>query len=359
VRLVKFNERMVGNGQPCFITFEAGPTHNGLESAKRLVKLASENGADAVKFQILDPDRLVADKNQLFSYDVLVDRENNKTETISEPLYDIFVRRSMSKNEWHELKRYCDDLGLVFFATIGFDDEIKFLEELGCHSIKIASADVNHFPLIRRAAKTGMCIQLDTGKSSIGEIETATDIIRMEGNDKIIIHHCPSGYPARLDSINLQIIQTLKNVFPYPIAFSDHTPGAVMDIAAVALGANLVEKTITEDRTTPSVEHIMSLEPQEMRTFVNTIREVELAMGKRQRILHPEEKKNRLALRRSVFLSKDAKAGTQLKACDVEFRRPGFGISPDRYEELLESKLIRNLSKGYCLKLTDLIGGQQ
>lgn len=359
MRLVKFNERMVGDGQPCFITFEAGPTHNGLESAKRLVQLAAENGADAVKFQILDPDRLVADKKQVFSYEVLIDRETNKTEIITEPLYDIFVRRSMNKNEWHELKHYSDRLGLAFFATVGFDDEIDFLDELGCHSIKIASADVNHFPLIRRAARTGMCIQLDTGKSSIGEIETATDIIRAEGNENIIIHHCPSGYPARLDSINLQVIGTLKNVFPYPIAFSDHTPGTVMDIAAVTLGANLVEKTITEDRTTRSVEHIMSLEPQEMSAFVNTIREVEIAMGKRQRILHPEEKENRLALRRSIFLAEDAKAGTQLKACKVEFRRPGFGISPDRYEELLDSEINRDLSKGYCLKLTDLIGSQQ
>lgn len=356
MNVVKFNERIVGDGQPCFITFEAGPTHNGLASAKRLVKLAAENGADAVKFQILDPERLVADKKQLFSYDILIDRESNRTETINEPLYDIFVRRALKKSEWHELKRYCDELGLAFFATIGFDDEIDFLEELGCHSIKIASADVNHFPLIRRAAKTGMCIQLDTGKSSIGEIETAVDIVRAAGNNNIIIHHCPSGYPARLDSVNLNVIQTLRNLFPYPIAFSDHTAGAVMDIAAVALGANLVEKTITEDRTTRSVEHIMSLEPPEMRAFVNTIREIEIALGKKQRILHPEEKKKRLALRRSVFLTEDTRAGVKLKDCAIEFRRPGFGISPDRYEELLETQLMRDLAKGYCLKLTDLIG---
>lgn len=358
MNLVKFNERLVGDGQPCFITFEAGPTHNGLGSAKRLVKLAAENGADAVKFQILDPERLVADKKQLFSYDILLDKQTNQTKTLSEPLYDIFVRRSMKKTQWHELKKDCDKLGLAFFATIGFDDEIDFLEKLGCHSIKIASADVNHFPLIRRAAKTGMCIQLDTGKASISEIETAIDIIRSQGNNNIIIHHCPSGYPARLDSINLNIIKTLKNLFPYPVAFSDHTSGAVMDIAAVALGANLVEKTITEDRATRSVEHIMSLEPLEMRAFVNTIREVEIAMGNKQRILHSEEKKKRLAVRRSVFLAEDAKTGIKLRDCTVEFRRPGFGISPDRYEELLETQLVRDLPKGHCLKLTDLIGGE-
>lgn len=352
---VKFGKRIVGDGEACFITFEAGPTHNGLESAKRLVKLAAEAKADAVKFQILDPERLVGDRKQRFTYDVLVDRASNTTETVSEPLYDIFSRRSLERHEWHALKKYSDTLGLAFFATVGFDDEIDFLDELGCDSIKIASADVNHSPLIRRAAKTGMCIQLDTGKSSIGEIETAVDIVRSEGNENIIIHHCPSGYPARLESINLNVIPSLKRIFPYPIAFSDHTVGANMDIAAVALGANLVEKTITEDRMTRSVEHVMSLEPDEMKGFVDTIQALEIALGSERRVLHLEEKKNRIAHRRSVFLKEGIEQGVRLGDCAVEFRRPGFGIPPDRYEELLNAKIIRDLPKGHCLALSDLL----
>ena len=355
MQIVRFNKRIVGDGHPCFITFEAGPTHNGLDSAKRLVKLAALAGADAVKFQILDPDRLVADRKQLFTYQVLVDRSSGKMETISESLYDIFVRRALTQQEWRELKKYCDELDLIFFATVGFIDEIELLENIGCHSVKIASADVNHFPLIRRAAKTGMCIQLDTGKSSVGEIEMAVDVIRSEGNENIIIHHCPSGYPARLESINLNVIPTLRRVFPYPIAFSDHTPGNTMDIAAVALGANLVEKTITEDRTTRSVEHVMSLEPEEMKNFISTIREVEMALGSAQRVLHPKEKEDRLAIRRSVYLTKPAKRGAKLRDCPIEFRRPGFGIAPDRYEELLEATLTSDLPTGHCLRLTDLV----
>lgn len=352
---VKFGNRIVGEDHPCFITFEAGPTHNGLESAKRLVKYAAEAGADAVKFQIIDPDRLVADRSQLFTYKVLLDKATETMEEVSEPLYDIFVRRSLQQSEWHALKRYCDTLNLAFFATVGFEEEVDFLKELGCHSIKIASADVNHFPLIRRAARTGMCIQLDTGKSSFGEIETAVEIIRSEGNSDIIIHQCPSGYPARLDSIHLNVIPTLKRLFSYPVAFSDHTPGATMDIAAVALGANLVEKTITEDRTTRSVEHVMSIEPDEMKQFVRTIREVEIAMGNTQRILHPEEKKNRIAHRRSAFLRDNVKKGMRLKDCDVEFRRPGYGLSPDRYEELLEAVFLKDIPAGERLNVRDLV----
>ena len=192
--MVNFGKRKVGDGQPCFITFEAGPTHDGLESAKRLVSLAAEAGADAIKFQILDPDRLVADKKQLFTYDVLIDRDTGKTETVSESLCDILCRRALDKREWIELKTHSDGLGLAFFATIGFDDEMELLEELGCDSVKNGSADVNHWPLIRKAAKTGMCIQLDIGNANIGEIEEAADIIRSEGNENIIIHNCTSGY---------------------------------------------------------------------------------------------------------------------------------------------------------------------
>jgi N,N'-diacetyllegionaminate synthase len=353
-RRVHIGNGAVGDGESVYIVFEAGPTHDGLESAKALVTHAAKSGAHAIKFQIVDPDRLVADRKQPFSYEVLVDRASGKTETVVEPLYDILRRRVLTKDQWRWLKMHCDQQGLAFFATVTFDDEIALLEMLGCHSIKIASADVNHFPLIRRAARTGMCLQLDTGNSDLGEIEAAIDVIRSEGNESIIIHQCPSGYPARLDSINLRIIQTLRQMFPYPVAFSDHTPGVVMDIAAVAMGANLVEKTITLDRMTRSVEHIMSIEPPDMVQFVNTIGDVQRAMGMPRRILHEAEHKRRLAIRRSTFLDGPAKAGTRLSDCRVMFRRPGHGLGPDQYEQMANTQLRRDLPAGHMILLSDL-----
>jgi len=305
-------------------------------------------------FQILDPDRLVADKTQPFSYDVLLDPVSEKTETVTEPLYDILCRRALNKDEWKAVKHHSDQMKLAFFATIGFDDEIAFLEELSCDSIKIASSDVNHWPLIRRAARTGMCIQLDTGNANIGEIEEAVDIVRSEGNENIIIHNCPSGYPARLESINLNIIPTLKRMFPYPVAYSDHTPGWDMDIAAVALGANLVEKTITTDRTIRSVEHIFSLEPEEMSAFVKIIRDVEVAMGSPRRILHPHEKEKRIATRRSAFLKSAVRKGLLLSEADVEFRRPGHGIPPNVFESLLNYHFTKALPDGHLIEFSDL-----
>jgi sialic acid synthase SpsE len=354
--MVKFGNRLVGDGHPCFVTYEAGPTHSGAESAKRLATLAAQAGADAIKFQILDPDRLVSDRSQMFEYEILVDRKTERTEKVAEPLYDLLARRSLPQRDWRDVKRHCDGLGLAFFATVGFEDEIAFLEEIGCHSIKIASADVNHFPLIRRAARTGMCLQLDTGSASLGEVEAAVDVVRAAGNDNIIIHQCPSGYPARLESINLNIIPTLKRMFGFPVAYSDHTPGWEMDIAAVSLGANLVEKTITEDRTTRSIEHIFSLEPGEMREFVVKIRSLETAFGTSRRILHEDELKKRARVRRSAHLVASVRTGMSLREAQVDFRRPGFGVGPDVYESALDMRFRHDLPAGHVLKLSDLDG---
>jgi sialic acid synthase SpsE len=354
---VLIGDKAIGSGHPCFICFEAGPTHNGLESAMRLIKCAADAGADAIKFQIFDPDRLIADRSVPFTYQVLIDRETGQKKDVTEPLYDIFVRRALTDQEWRELKNYSDTQGLSFFATIGDLESLELVQSMSVDSVKIASADVNHLPLIRAVARTGLSVQLDTGSASFGEIEVAVDTIHAEGNDKIIIHNCPSGYPARLSSINLKMLQTLKDLFSCPVAYSDHSPGIEMDIAAVALGADLIEKTITEDRTTPSVEHIMSIEPFEMLELVKVVREVETAMGDTRRILSPAENDQRLAVRRSVYLAEPGKAGQRLRDVAVDFRRPGFGIGPDMYETLLENRLKHDLQVGHALRIDDLDHG--
>lgn len=356
--MITIGNKRIGSNEPTFITFEAGPTHSGLESAKRLVKHASDVGGDAIKFQIFDADRLVEDKMQLFTYQKLIDRKTNELETVEEPLYDILKRRCLNNNEWLELKAYCDDIGMAFFSTVGFEEDIELLIKMNCDSIKIASADINYFPLIKKSAETGMSIQLDTGMATLAEIEMAIDVVRQTGNENIIIHHCPSGYPARLESINLNVIRTLKQMFDYPIAFSDHTPGREMDLVAVAMGVNMVEKTITEDRMTPSVEHVMSLEPHEMQDFVLSIRNMEIALGNGRRSMSGEEKIKRNAVRRSLFLQEPAKKGQKLRNCKIEFRRPGFGIAPDRFEELLDAELSDDLPAGHMLSLPNLIWTQ-
>jgi N,N'-diacetyllegionaminate synthase len=351
--IVLHNRRPIGDGNPCFIVFEAGPTHNGKDSALELAKAAAESGADAIKFQILNPDRLVSDRQQMFKYEVLVDEVSGKTETVEEPLYDILQRRYLNEIEWQEIKTFCDSHGLLFFATIGFLEELQFVEKLQCDSVKIASADINHWPLISAVAKTGMSIQLDTANATLGEVERAVDIVRQEGNERVIIHQCPSGYPARLPSINLRMIDTLRQMFDKPVAFSDHTPGADMDLAAIALGANLIEKTITKDRNTRSVEHVFSIETCELPSFIQRIRDLEVALGLNRRILSTDERKNRDRIRRSAFLKRETQAGTPIDGIDVEFRRPGDGIPPDLWEQLKGATLKHKLPEGTKLSMTD------
>lgn len=351
---IQINDNFVGDDASCFITFEAGPTHQGLESAKRLARHAKEAGGNAIKFQVFDPLRLVADPTLPFTYQVLADAVTGRMETVTEPLLDILLRRQLRLDEWRDLKHYCDDIDLAFFATACFHDDVDFLVGIGCQSIKIASADANHLPFIRYAAQTGLCIQLDTGMASLGEIELAVDSIHEEGNNNIIIHHCPSGYPAHLESINLRVIPTIKRVFGCPVAFSDHSVGWDMDIAALAIGANMLEKTITEDRTIRSAEHVMSLEPQDMRRFVEVIREMEVALGSPRRVLSDDERKKRNAIRRSLHVARDLPVGHILTEADIDYRRPGTGITPDRMPEVLARPLITNKTAGQRLEWDDL-----
>lgn len=351
--MVKINDKKIGNDSPVFIVFEAGPTHDGVDSAKELVQHAARAGADAVKFQILDPERLVPDRFQPFSYKILVDKQTEEQKEVTEPLYDILMRRYLTFDQWREVKDYCDEQGIQFFSTATYMDEVDFLKDIGSDTIKVCSGDVNHLPFIRYCAKTGMTIQLDTGNATIGEVERAYDEILKTGNDRVIIHNCPSGYPARLESINLRIIPTLKQMFNCPVAFSDHTPGWEMDIAAIALGANMVEKTITLDRTTPSVEHLFSLEPAEMKQFVRSVRNLETALGNTRRIIGDQELANSSGARRSIVLKKNVGRGDLLEESVIDYARPGKGIAPFMADELLGRKFTKDIPKGRMLDWSD------
>jgi sialic acid synthase SpsE len=180
------------------------------------------------------------------------------------------------------------------------------------------------------------------------------EIITAAGNERIIIHHCPSGYPARLESINLKILTTLRQMFEFPVAFSDHTPGWDMDVAAVALGANMVEKTHTLDRRTRSAEHIMSLEPDEAAAFVRAIRDVEVALGRPRRRMSEEEARGKLKARRSLFLTRGLRRGERLTADLVDWRRPGTGIVPADGRHALGRAVRRDLPAGALVRWDDL-----
>ncbi|MBU0482010.1 MAG: N-acetylneuraminate synthase family protein [Proteobacteria bacterium] len=351
---IRLGEKQIGEGFPVFIVFEAGPTHDGIDTAKKLVEEAAKAGADAVKFQLVDPVRLVPDRKQLFSYQILEERGGEAMRTVTEPLYDILSRRTLTREQWADVKAYCDSLGIVFFSTATFKDEVEFLAELGCESIKICSGDVDYLQFIDYCARKNVSLQFDTGNATLGDVERAVDVALAAGNDKLIVHNCPSGYPARLESINLRMILTLKTMFDCPVAFSDHTPGWEMDIAAVALGANLVEKTITLDRSTPSVEHLFSIEPKEMQQFVSHIRDLEVALGHPRRIMSDEERKKASAVRRSMIVSHDLNPGDVITEECIDFARPGFGIRPEMSHLILGRRLKKEIKAGSFVGLDDI-----
>jgi len=333
-----------------YIVLEAGPTHNGIESAKQLAKMAKDAGANAVKFQLLYADRLMAKKDVAFSYKYLEYDDNNNEVFVehTEPLYDILKRRELSKDEWRSLKVYCDEIGITMFTTATYKDEVDFIvDELGMDSIKINSGDVNDLEFIKYCASKGVNIQLDTGNADIWEIERAVIEAEEAGCDNIIIHMCPSGYPAHLESVHLRMITTLKSLFPnHSIAFSDHSPGWDMDIAAVALGADMVEKTITLDRTIKSCEHSFSLEKEDAKKFIKSIREVEIALGDSRRTIPMDVREKRKVGRRSPYSLVALKKGDVITRDKFEFKRPGVGIISAEFDFFLGKKLTKDLPKG-------------
>lgn len=355
---VHINGREINRAnQPTYIIFEAGPTHYGLESAKQLVDMAKEANADAIKFQYLYASRLMADHSLEITYKYL-ERDANGNEEfkdITERAHTVLSRRELSREEWLELKAHCDAVGLPMISTVTFEDEVDFLiDEMQVSSLKLASADINFYSFIRycakRCAENDVNFQMDTGNADISEIEKAVLICEEEGLKNITIHLCPTGYPAHLESINLNMLRTLKQLFPnYAIAFSDHTPGGEMDVAAIALGADMVEKTITLDRTIKSTEHSFSLEKKEAKEFIDMLRRVEIALGESRRVIPADVKKKRIAGRRSPYAKRDLVAGEKVTIADFEFRRPEVGLNSYDFERILNKELIKDIKQGEVL----------
>jgi sialic acid synthase SpsE len=354
-KIISLGDKKIGPGQPVYIVFEAGPTHDGFETAIKLIDIAAEAGADAIKFQILNAEKIVSSRDVQFTYTRLVNEQSQELEEVTEPLLDILKRREMKWDEWTALIKYCRKKGIEFFSTATDEEELSFLNANGVNTVKICSGDVNYHYFLRQAARYEWSIQLDTGASSLGEIEAAVSLLEDSGFEKIIINHCPSGYPARLESINLRIIPTLRKMFAYPIAFSDHSPGFEMDIAAVALGANMIEKTITLDRTIRSPEHMMSLNPGGCKAFIQTIRDLEIAMGKSRRLLSEGEKLKRINVRRSLFAACHIKKGKRLTQSMIHYSRPGDGIPADMDVYVIGRKAKKDIAKGSKLHFENFV----
>jgi len=341
MRTVKIGKRSVGEGHPVFISFEAGATHAGLDNAKALCKAAADAGADAVKFQTVR----AAD---LMTADSKIEFETARGKQ-SESVRGALERRELSFDDWRRLKEHCDQLKLAFISTPSGPETVDLLADMGAAAIKVSKSDVNHRALIDYIARKRIPVILD-GRERFEDVEQAARICEKQGLSDIVIMHCPSGYPAQHAGIHLRAIRHIKEIFGYPVGYSDHSVGTAMNFAAIALGADLLEKTITADRSTEAVEHYMSLEPRELAGFVREVRAVEAALGDPRIIFSSRVNAEH---RRSIQAKRAIAKGATIRLEDLDFRRPGNKLPADRYEEIVGRKAARDIPAGEFLSPTD------
>jgi N,N'-diacetyllegionaminate synthase len=342
------NGRQIGDGHPCFIVAEAGVNHNGeLQLAQRLVDAAAEAGADAVKFQTFKASELISAAAPKADY--------QKTTTGSENSQLEMVRRlEMPEEMTRAVADYAGARKVLFLST-GFDEEsIDLLDELGVPAFKVGSGDLTALPLLEFIGSKRKPVILSTGMSYMEEVEAAVRTLGSSGCPSVALLHCVSSYPADLRSANLRAIQTLKEAFKTPVGFSDHSLGNELAIAAVALGANIIEKHITLDNTLPGPDHKASLTPNAFREMVSAIRLVEASCGNGIKKPTPCEQNVREVARRSIVAACTIPRGTMITREMLAFKRPGTGISPAEWKSIVGKRSLRDIECDALIDTGDL-----
>lgn len=316
-----------------FIIAEAGVNHNGsIELAKRLIDTASQAGADAVKFQTFKADNLVSKTAQKAAY-------QKQTTDASESQYTMIKKLELTEEMHHELIQYCNEKGILFLSTPFDHDSINLLNTLGMEIFKIPSGEITNLPYLRHIGSLGKKVILSTGMADLGEIEDALDILTDAGTSKehITVLHATTEYPCPMDEVNLRSINTIATAFGVNIGYSDHTNGIEIPIAAVAMGASVIEKHFTLDRTMEGPDHKASLEPDELIAMVKAIRNIEKALGNGIKKPSPSEVKNMTVARKSIVASRPIQKGEMLSIDNLTIKRPGNGISPMRWNEIIDT----------------------
>lgn len=332
------------------IIAEAGVNHNGdIELAKQLIEVAAECGADYIKFQTFKADKLVSKQAKQAAYQT----QNMGKE---ESQYDMLKKLELSKEDHLLLKAHCHRHHINFLST-GFDsDSIQFLETLGMSLWKIPSGELTNLPYLKVMAAQQQPLVVSTGMATMEDIAAALEVLTSNGKPKedITLLHCTTEYPTPFNEVNLRAMQSMATKFGVKTGYSDHTQGIEIPIAAVAMGATLIEKHFTLDRTLPGPDHQASLEPQELKAMVASIRNVEVALGDGVKQPTPSEIKNIVAARKSIHINKSLTCGHTLTEDDFEMKRPGDGISPMRMNNFIGKQLISPLNEGHMLKEEDV-----
>lgn len=349
IQPVKIGEYRVGPGAPCFIAAEAGVNHNGdIEKAHLLIEEAARAGANAIKFQSFITEDLVTPMADKALYQKATTGESGSQ-------FEMLKKLELSFEQQAELKRHCDKAGILYLCTPYETKSADMLEKIGVAAIKIASTDANNIPFLRYLAPKKIPVILSTGMSMLGEIEQSVNELQKNGlKGQIVLLHCTSEYPAPIGEVNLRAIQTMQAAFKCPVGFSDHTEGIGACPWSVAAGACFVEKHFTLDRSLEGPDHRSSIEPHELQTLVQTIREVESALGDGIKRIMDSESRNKARMQKSIVTVKAMKAGDTIRFEDLTCKRPGTGIPPGWIDRIVGRRLSRDVPTGQILTMDSI-----
>jgi N-acetylneuraminate synthase len=340
VGTVAIGPRLIGPGHPCFLIAEAGVNHNGdIRLAERLVEVSAKAGADAVKFQSFHAERLVTALAPTARYQ----RESTGGEMSQ---LAMLRRLELSVEAQRQLQSSCAARGLLFLSTPFDELSAVELKDLGVPAFKISSGDLTNLPFLAYVARMGRPLIVSTGMATLDEVAAAVQTVEQAGNRDLILLHCVSSYPTDPADANLRAMQTMRETFLYPVGFSDHTRGIDIALAAAALGASVIEKHVTLDRSLPGPDHRASLEPEEWARLVEGVRTVERALGHGKKIPAPAEAEIAAVARKSVVAAVDIEAGTMLMEDMLAIRRPGTGLPPDKRPALIGRRVVTLIKAG-------------
>ncbi len=335
---IKVGKKFIGENQPVFIIAEAGVNHNGdMKLAKKLVDAAKEAGVDVVKFQTFKSENIVTADAKQATYQ---SKNTGKTES----QYDMLKRLELSYADFTDLKKYCDKKGIIFSSTPHSSKEDVDLVAKLCPFIKVGSGDLTNIPILEYIASKKLPIILSTGMATMREIQDAVKIISPR-NKKLILLHCTTNYPTPFDEVNLEAMATMAKKFKLPIGYSDHTEGIEISLAAVAMGACVIEKHFTLDKNLPGPDHKASLEPRELKKMVEGIRAIEAAFGDGIKKLTLSELAIAKIARKSIVAASDIIKGTVIKESVLAIKRPGTGIAPKHIDTIIGRKAKQDIKK--------------
>lgn len=328
-----------------YIIAEAGVNHNGsLDIAKIMVDSAKDSGADCIKFQTFVSKNIVSKNAKKAEYQKLQTDSN-------ESQLDMLRKLELSFDEFLELSKYCESRGIEFLST-GFDFEsIDFLNSIDIKKWKIPSGEITNLPYLIKIAKLNKPVILSTGMSTMEDIRLALNVLKENGSGEITLLHCTTEYPAPFKDINLAAMKTIHKEFGLPFGYSDHSKGIEVPIAAVAMGATVIEKHFTLDRNMDGPDHKASLEPIELKAMISAIRNVELALGNGEKLPTESEKKNMVIARKSIIANCQIKKGEIFTEKNLTVKRPGNGISPMKWFEVIGKPAVRDFGEDELIEL--------